>query len=119
MPAKHVAVLMGGWSAEREVSLSSGKPCAAALESKGYRVTKIDVGRDAVAAAVDSGQRRPQSRVVAAEVGVAGDLRAFEPREHVVVEPELGALGPIFLERRCSQNEVTQRSIMTIGGAYS
>jgi len=46
MPAKHVAVLMGGWSAEREVSLSSGKPCAAALESKGYRVTKIDVGRD-------------------------------------------------------------------------
>jgi D-alanine-D-alanine ligase len=44
--AKHVAVLMGGWSAEREVSLSSGKPCAAALESKGYRVTKIDVGRD-------------------------------------------------------------------------
>ena len=46
MPGKHVAVLMGGWSAEREVSLSSGKPCAAALESKGYRVTKIDVGRD-------------------------------------------------------------------------
>ena len=46
MPAKHVAVLMGGWSAEREVSLSSGRPCAEALETKGYRVTKIDVGRD-------------------------------------------------------------------------
>jgi D-alanine-D-alanine ligase len=46
MPGKHVAVLMGGWSAEREVSLASGKPCAEALESKGYRVTKIDVGRD-------------------------------------------------------------------------
>src|SRR4051812_23181706 len=46
MPAKHVAVLMGGWSAEREVSLSSGRPCAEALESKGYRVTRIDVGRD-------------------------------------------------------------------------
>src|SRR5215831_5026966 len=44
--AKHVAVLMGGWSAEREVSLASGKPCAEALETKGYRVTKIDVGRD-------------------------------------------------------------------------
>ena len=29
---KHVAVLMGGWSAEREVSLSSGRACAAALE---------------------------------------------------------------------------------------
>lgn len=46
MPAKHVAVLMGGWSGEREVSLSSGKACAEALETKGYRVTKIDVGRD-------------------------------------------------------------------------
>jgi D-alanine-D-alanine ligase len=44
--AKHVAVLMGGWSAEREVSLRSGKACAEALEKKGYRVTKIDVGRD-------------------------------------------------------------------------
>ena len=46
MPGKHVAVLMGGWSAEREVSLRSGKACADALERKGYRVTKIDVGRD-------------------------------------------------------------------------
>jgi D-alanine-D-alanine ligase len=46
MPGKHVAVLMGGWSAEREVSLRSGKACADALETKGYRVTKIDVGRD-------------------------------------------------------------------------
>ena len=44
--AKHVAVLMGGWSAEREVSLRSGKACAEALEKQGYRVTKIDVGRD-------------------------------------------------------------------------
>jgi len=44
--AKHVAVLLGGWSAEREVSLRSGKACADALERKGYRVTKIDVGRD-------------------------------------------------------------------------
>jgi D-alanine-D-alanine ligase len=44
--SKHVAVLMGGWSAEREVSLRSGKACADALETKGYRVTKIDVGRD-------------------------------------------------------------------------
>jgi D-alanine-D-alanine ligase len=42
----HVAVLMGGWSAEREVSLSSGKECADALETAGYRVTRIDVGRD-------------------------------------------------------------------------
>jgi len=44
--AKHVAVLMGGWSAEREVSLRSGKACADALARAGYRVTPVDVGRD-------------------------------------------------------------------------
>ncbi|AOO84765.1 D-alanine--D-alanine ligase [Bosea vaviloviae] len=43
---KHVAVLMGGWSVEREVSLSSGTACAKALESVGFRVTRIDVQRD-------------------------------------------------------------------------
>jgi D-alanine-D-alanine ligase len=42
---EHVAVLMGGWSAEREVSLNSGKGCAEALEGEGYRVTRIDVDR--------------------------------------------------------------------------
>jgi D-alanine-D-alanine ligase len=44
--SKHVAVLMGGWSAEREISLRSGKACADALARVGYRVTRIDVGRD-------------------------------------------------------------------------
>ncbi len=43
---KHVAVLMGGWSAERPVSLNSGKGCADALEARGYKVTRVDVGRD-------------------------------------------------------------------------
>ena len=47
--SKHVAVLMGGWSAEREVSLRSGKACADALEKQSYRVTRIDVGRDIAA----------------------------------------------------------------------
>ncbi|MGF1622114.1 MAG: D-alanine--D-alanine ligase [Rhodomicrobiaceae bacterium] len=42
----HVAVLLGGWSAEREVSLNSGRQCADALEGEGYRVTRIDVDRD-------------------------------------------------------------------------
>nr|WP_307120585.1 D-alanine--D-alanine ligase [Sphingomonas kyeonggiensis] len=44
--ALHVAVLMGGWSAEREVSLMSGAGIADALESLGHRVTRIDMGRD-------------------------------------------------------------------------
>ena len=44
--AKHVAVLMGGWSSERPVSLDSGNGCADALEQAGYRVTRVDVQRD-------------------------------------------------------------------------
>ncbi|MEZ5655673.1 MAG: D-alanine--D-alanine ligase [Sphingobium sp.] len=42
----HVAVLMGGWSAERSVSLSSGEGVAKALESRGHKVTRVDMDRD-------------------------------------------------------------------------
>ena len=45
----HIVVLMGGWSAEREVSLSSGTGIAEALESLGHRVTRIDMARDVAA----------------------------------------------------------------------
>ncbi len=43
---EHVAVLLGGLSAERSVSLRSGAAVADALEGEGYRVTRIDAGRD-------------------------------------------------------------------------
>jgi len=45
----HVAVLMGGWSAEREISLITGNGVADALEGRGHKVTRIDMDR-AVAA---------------------------------------------------------------------
>ena len=44
--SKHVAVLMGGLSNERPVSLSSGRECAKALRNAGYEVTEIDAGYD-------------------------------------------------------------------------
>jgi D-alanine-D-alanine ligase len=47
--AKHVAVLMGGLSPEREVSLVSGVACADALERLGARVSRVDAGRDIAA----------------------------------------------------------------------
>jgi D-alanine-D-alanine ligase len=53
----HVAVLMGGLSAERAVSLSSGEGCAKALEAQGARVSRVDAGRDL--ANVLSGLIRP------------------------------------------------------------
>ena len=46
MRDKHVAVLMGGFSSERPVSLSSGASCADALEAEGWRVTRVDVDRN-------------------------------------------------------------------------
>jgi len=46
LPKLHVAVLMGGWSNERPVSLMSGEGVAKALESKGHHVTRIDMDRD-------------------------------------------------------------------------
>src|SRR6476469_2897123 len=43
----HVVVLMGGWSAEREVSLTSGKGVAGALRTRGWaKVTELDMGHD-------------------------------------------------------------------------
>ncbi len=42
----HVAVLMGGWSAERDVSLSTGRECAKALTDEGFKVTIVDADRN-------------------------------------------------------------------------
>jgi D-alanine-D-alanine ligase len=49
MKTKHIAVLMGGWNSEREVSLRSGEAVYNALIELGYKTTKIDFGRDIVA----------------------------------------------------------------------
>jgi len=49
-----IAVLKGGWSAEREVSLASGRECAAALRAAGYDVVEIDAGRDLAARLSDA-----------------------------------------------------------------
>jgi len=45
----HIAVLMGGWSAERDVSLTSGNGVADALEGLGHKVTRIDMDRNVAA----------------------------------------------------------------------
>lgn len=51
--APEVAVLMGGLSAEREVSLVSGRECASALRAAGYKVTEVDCGPDLPARLAD------------------------------------------------------------------
>ncbi|MES2677729.1 MAG: D-alanine--D-alanine ligase [Pseudomonadota bacterium] len=49
MTKQHIAVLMGGWNSEREVSLRSGEAAYNALLELGYRATKIDFDRNIVA----------------------------------------------------------------------
>ena len=55
MEQLHIAVLMGGWSAERDVSLVTGNGVAEALESRGHRVTRIDMGRDVARQLAETG----------------------------------------------------------------
>ncbi|MGC2122920.1 MAG: D-alanine--D-alanine ligase, partial [Xanthobacteraceae bacterium] len=74
--AKHVAVLMGGWSAERDVSLRSGKACADALSRRGYRVTPIDVGRD-IAAALTAAKPDAALNVLHGRPGEDGTLQGL------------------------------------------
>ena len=74
--SKHVAVLMGGWSAEREVSLRSGAACAEALVRRGYRVTRIDVGRD-IAAVLTAAQPDVALNVLHGRPGEDGTLQGM------------------------------------------
>ena len=73
----HVAVLMGGWSAEREVSLKSGAACAGALEQAGYRVTRVDVDRDIAARLAEL---RPTPVSTRCTAGRRGRLHPGHPR---------------------------------------
>ena len=87
----HIAVLMGGWSAEREVSLSSGSGVADALESLGYKVTRIDMDRDV---AVRLAEARPDV-VFNALHGTPGEdvrRRVFES-SGVMLEWEIQRVG--------------------------
>jgi D-alanine-D-alanine ligase len=74
--SQHVAVLMGGWSAEREVSLRSGAACADALERQGFRVTRIDVDRD-VADALKAAQPDVALNVLHGRPGEDGAIQGL------------------------------------------
>jgi D-alanine-D-alanine ligase len=73
---KHVAVLMGGWSAEREVSLRSGRACADALGRLGYRVSEIDVTPQ-IAAALDGIRPDAALNVLHGRPGEDGTLQGM------------------------------------------
>ena len=78
---QHVAVLMGGWSAEREISLRSGTACADALERQDFRVTRVDVDRNVAA------------MLAAAKPDVALNLLHGRPGEDGAIQGLLEVIG--------------------------
>ena len=76
--AARIAVLMGGRSAEREVSLVSGRECAAALRQEGFEVVEIDAGAD-LARGARRGEARRRLQRAARPLG-RGRLRPGHPR---------------------------------------
>ena len=97
----HVAVLMGGWSAEREVSLMSGNGVADALEARGHRVTRIDMGRDVAA------------RLVAANPDVVFNALHGVPGEDGTVQGMLDLLGMRYTHSGLATSVIAIDKILT------
>jgi hypothetical protein len=88
-----VAVLMGGLSAEREVSLSSGRECAKALREAGYQVIEVDCGPDL---ALRLSEINPDVAFNARH-GRWGEVR-FQYRQEVGIRPGFGiAAGSVLV----------------------
>src|ERR1700710_2716691 len=108
--SKHVAVLMGGWSAEREISLRSGKACADAAERAGFRVTRIDVDRDVAA------------KLTALKPDVALNLLHGVPGEDGTIQGMLEILGipyshsGVLASAVAMQKDVAKRLLQAAGG---
>ena len=73
---KHVAVLLGGFSAERDVSLRSGAACAKALAEQGFRVTPVDVDRNVGQFSLNSSRTSP-SMPCMGPMAKTGSSKAF------------------------------------------
>ena len=97
----HIAVLMGGWSAEREVSLLSGNGVADALEGRGHRVTRIDMGRDVAA------------RLVAANPDVVFNALHGVPGEDGTVQGMLDLLGMRYTHSGLATSVIAIDKILT------
>ena len=78
----HVAVLHGGVSAEREVSLATGAQVIAALRQAGFEVTPVEVGQDLGAVIAALGAAKPDVRIFQTLI----DRHEIEPAETVFVD---------------------------------
>ncbi|WP_283214566.1 D-alanine--D-alanine ligase [Sphingomonas sp. 3P27F8] len=97
----HIAVLMGGWSAEREVSLSSGAGIADALEALGHRVTRIDMARDVAA------------RLAAAKPDVVFNALHGSPGEDGTVQGLMDLLGLTYTHSGLATSVIAIDKVLT------
>ena len=113
----HVAVLMGGSSEEREVSLASGCEVAAALRSRGHRVTSIDAAVGVMPPALER-------RILESGIGRAGvpgpppgPHRVLPERAVIMSEPALGEVDVVFLALHGGAGEDgTVQRLLEVGG---
>ena len=97
---RKVAVVMGGPSAEREVSLSTGRECAAALREAGFDVTEIDAGDLPTLAAADRlDQGLPANREIASAKLYASEMLARVTDAAIQLHGGMGLMDDYPLER--------------------
>jgi D-alanine-D-alanine ligase len=97
----HVAVLMGGWSSERPVSLSSGEGIAKALESRGHKVTRIDMDRDVAA------------KLVAAKADVVFNALHGVPGEDGTVQGMMDLMGLTYTHSGLATSVIAIDKVLT------
>jgi D-alanine-D-alanine ligase len=104
-----VAVLMGGWSAEREVSLTSGRGIAQACRTLGHQVVEIDMGRDVA------------QRLIAAQPDVVFNALHGTPGEDGTVQGLMDLLGLAYTHSGLTTSaiaidkELTKKVLMPAG----
>jgi D-alanine-D-alanine ligase len=113
--ALHVAVLMGGWSAEREVSLTSGKGVVAALEELGHRVTAIDMGRD-VAMKLHEAQPDVVFNALHGSPGEDGTVQGMLDLMGLKYTHSGLATSVIAIDKQLTKNELVPHGIRMPGG---
>ena len=118
--SKHVAVLKGGVSNERSVSLSSGQQCAEALRRAGYQVTEVDVGFDIAErlrklieqTQFSSSQTSTNYGTVSVSMGVCMASEAENPEDLYVKADQA-----LYRSKVSGRNRVTRHSSMSGQGS--
>jgi len=115
MDKLHIAVLMGGWSAEREVSLVSGEGVAKACEALGHRVTRIDMDRD-VALRLHEAKPDVVFNALHGSPGEDGTIQGMLDLMGIKYTHSGLATSVIAIDKQLTKNELVPHGIRMPGG---